>query len=131
MAALRSSEANLVVESTLSGVSLAQQIQLFAGAGYYITLTYLFLSLPELSVSRVAGRVLSGGHHVLTTDILRRVGRSKKNFWRIYRLLADEWQLVSNAGNDFVYVAKFSLRNLSVLDNTIFQHFLREQETNP
>ena len=84
-----------------------------------------------MSVTRVAGRVLAGGHHVPTVDVLRRVGRSKKNFWHTYRLLADEWPLIFNADTDFVYVAKFFQRNLVVLDTNVFQLFLREQETNP
>ena len=129
LVALRSNKANLVVESTLSGVSLARQIQLFVDAGYYISLTYVFLASPEMSINRVASRVLMGGHYIPTADILRRVGRSKKNFWHIYRLLANEWQLVFNADSDFVYVAKFFQRNLTVLDTKIFQLFLREQET--
>ena len=40
MAMLRERGANLVVESTLSGVSLAQQIQLFVEAGYITDVTH-------------------------------------------------------------------------------------------
>ena len=130
MAALCEREANVVVESTLSGVSLAQQIQLFAEAGYYISLTYVFLASPEMSVNRVAGRVLEGGHYVPSADILRRVGRSKKNFWHTYRLLADEWQLVYNADTGFIYVAKFVQRNLTVFNHPVFRLFLQEQGIN-
>ena len=130
MAAFRERGANLVVESTLSGVSLAQQIQLFVEAGYYINLTYVFLASPEMSVNRVAGRVLDGGHHVPTADILRRVGRSKKNFWYTYRLLADEWQLVFNADTGFIYVAKLVQRNLTVFNHPVFRLFLQEQGIN-
>ena len=78
---LRITQANLVVESTLSGISLAQQIRQFIAAGYYITLIYVFLPTWQLSSSRVAGRVLEGGHDIPIEDIMRRFARSKKNFW--------------------------------------------------
>lgn len=128
MNSLRERGANLMVESTLSGVSLAQQIKLFIQAGYYVSLTYVFLISPEMSVSRVAGRVLQGGHHVPTADIFRRFGRSKKNFWNNYRLLADEWQLVLNTDMGFVNIAKMQQHTLTVLDRPIFTSFVREQE---
>ena len=130
MTLLRDRQANLVVESTLSGLSLLQQIRLFIEAGYYINLTYVFLTGPELSVSRVAGRVLQGGHDVPVADIFRRFGRSKKNFWNNYRLLADEWQLILNSETGFVKIAQVQQRNLSVFDRPVFINFVREQEIN-
>ena len=51
-----------MVESTLSGLSLAQQLRQSVAAGYHIPLIYVFLPTWELSASRVAGRVLEGGH---------------------------------------------------------------------
>jgi len=120
-----------VLESTLSGVSLAQQIRLFAEAGYYISLTYVYLPSAELSVSRVASRVLEGGHHVPTEDILRRVGRSQKNFWHTYRILADEWQLILNADSGFVLVAKSAEHTLTVFNQPLFQRFVRAQDKDP
>ena len=130
LAELRATQANLVVESTLSGISLAQQIKQFIAAGYYITLVYVFLPTWQLSASRVAGRVLEGGHDIPVEVLVRRFARSKKNFWRTYRLLADEWQLVLNADARFLYVAKFQNHDLTVQVQPVFTAFIDEQELN-
>ena len=130
MAELRTMRANLVVESTLSGLSLAQQLRQFVAAGYHITLVYVFLPTWELSANRVAGRVLEGGHDIPMADIMRRFARSKKNFWHTYRLLADEWQMVLNADARFVYVAQFQNHNLTVQVSPVFQAFIEEQGLN-
>ena len=127
LATLRAAQANLVVESTLSGVSLAQHIRLFAAAGYYISLVFVCVPSVELSINRVASRVLAGGHHIPTEDLVRRFARSKKNFWRTYRLLADEWQLILNADTGFVYVADFANHDLTVLAAAVFDAFVAEQ----
>lgn len=127
LAELRSVGANLLIESTLSGLSLAQQIKQFVAEGYYIGVIYVVVPSAQLSVSRVAGRVLQGGHHVPTEDIIRRFGRSKKNFWRTYRLYADEWQLIMNSESGFVYVARFENHNLTIQEPQLFQQFVDEQ----
>ena len=127
LAALRAAQANLVVESTLSGVSLAQHIRLFAAAGYYISLVFVFVPSVQLSINRVASRVLAGGHHIPTEDLVRRFKRSKRNFWRTYRLLADEWQLILNADAGFVYVADFANHGLTVQAESVFADFVEEQ----
>lgn len=129
LAELRATGTNLLVESTLSGISLAQQIKLFVAEGYHIGLIYVVVSSAQLSVSRVAGRVLQGGHYVPPEDVIRRFGRSKKNFWQTYRLFADEWQLIMNQEGGFVYVAKFENHNLTILELQLFKQFLEEQAT--
>ena len=43
-------------------------------------------------------RVSLGGHDVPELDIRRRFKRSIRNFWHVYRELADFWSIVYNAG---------------------------------
>ena len=88
----------------------------------------MFVPSVELSINRVASRVLAGGHHIPTEDLVRRFARSKRNFWRTYRLLADEWQLILNADTGFVYVADFANHDLTVLAAAVFTAFVAEQE---
>jgi predicted ABC-type ATPase len=95
----------LIVESTLSGRGMARFLELARNEGYRIVIVFIFLHRADLCVRRVEARVQSGGHHVPEADILRRYGRSKTNFWTLYRPLADEWHLYFNGGDSFEMVA--------------------------
>ena len=131
LASLRAARASLVVESTLAGVSLAQQLRQFLAAGYYLHLVYVYLPTAELSVSRVAGRVLQGGHHVPAADIVRRYARSRRNFWQVYQPLAHEWQVAGNPDSAFGLVAKQQGPQLVVADPPAFQLFQAADGTAP
>lgn len=54
---------------------------------------YLWLPTAELAVARVAERVRAGGHDVPTDDVIRRFARGRRNFFVLYRPLADTWRL--------------------------------------
>ncbi len=60
----------------------------------------MFLSLPsvQLALQRIASRVRQGGHDVPKSDVIRRFGRSSKNFHALYRPLADAWAIYDNSG---------------------------------
>ena len=51
-------------------------------------------------------------------DILRRFGRSKRNFWELYRPLADEWHLYFNGGDCFEMVASGDAQRMIVHNET-------------
>jgi predicted ABC-type ATPase len=67
------------LETTLSGFSTLETMQRALSAGYVIDFTYLCLDTPRTNISRVAKRVLAGGHHVPDRDIERRYHRSLRN----------------------------------------------------
>lgn len=46
----------------------------------------------------IAARVRQGGHNVPREDVLRRFERSRNNFLRIYRPMADRWSVYDNSG---------------------------------
>jgi len=89
---------SLIVESTLSGKSLAVHLTLFREAGYAVKI--VFISLPNLadSIARVALRVSKGGHDVPLVDLERRFLRAHRNFWHVYRPLVDDWAIFLNSG---------------------------------
>lgn len=89
----------LIVESTLSGKSLARHIEKFKDAGYLVRV--IFISIPNANVSaeRVRIRVSKGGHHVPIEDIERRYLKTHRNFWHLYRNLADDWAVYLNEEN--------------------------------
>jgi predicted ABC-type ATPase len=68
-----------ILETTLSGLGPLETIRRALAAGYVIDFTYLCLDAPSTNISRVAKRVLAGGHHVPDRDIERRYHRSLQN----------------------------------------------------
>jgi predicted ABC-type ATPase len=50
-----------------------------------------------LCIERVRGRVRSGGHFVEDAIVRRWYERSLKNFFDLYQMLADEWQVYDNS----------------------------------
>ena len=89
---------SMVVESTLAGKSLRNLINESKSAGFSVTVVFVFLDSADRCVQRVKQRVKLGGHDVPEADIRRRYARSIKNFWNLYRGLADMWVMVYNSG---------------------------------
>lgn len=112
-----------ILESTLSGRTTRAFLAKCRQAGYHVTINFIFLDIPQQSVERVKARVAKGGHHVPTEDVLRRFGRSISNFWNIYRLVADEWNLVYNAERRFQVVAVGAFEQFKVKDEAAFRRF--------
>lgn len=115
----------LVVESTLAGRTLKHTMHSARGAGFTITIVYLFLDSADMCVERVHERVLKGGHSVPELDIRRRFLRSNRNFWSIYRPLADHWLLIYNAGNQPLDVAAGNATDITVREAELFESFFR------
>ena len=91
-------------ESTLSGLTYLHRLKRWKRAGYWIEISYLRLSSPQLALRRIAARVRQGGHNVPRADALRRFNRSWHNFQRFYRPLADAWGVYDNSGEQPVPV---------------------------
>ncbi len=83
-------------ETTLSARTYAPWLKGLKASGYEIYLYYYWLRSAETAIARVAQRVRSGGHHIPDADMLRRYGRSVKNFLELYRGVADEWEVYDN-----------------------------------
>jgi len=115
---------SFIVESTLSGRTLRTTIQEARKRGFSITVLFVFVDNADASVARVRERVRKGGHDVPEADIRRRFLRSWRNFWHLYRDLADMWGLVYNGRSEFHDVAMGEGENVFVFDPTRFQQFL-------
>ena len=79
------------METTLASRSLAPRIARLRRSGYEFRLVFLFVPNADFSVERVAGRVRQGGHHIPEETIRRRYMAGIKNFFALYRPLADSW----------------------------------------
>ena len=70
-----------------------------------MAIVFIFLKSSDTCIARVRNRVMAGGHHVPTEDIVRRFYRSKNNFWHLYKNMVDRWELIYNSGEHFQEVA--------------------------
>ena len=113
---------NFILESTLSGNYLIKIIKELKEKKYYITIIYVILESPKFCIERINYRVRKGGHFVSPEDVVRRYYRSRRNFWTIYKNLADEWIAYSNSGevpeilaigerDEYITVNEYALKN--------------------
>jgi predicted ABC-type ATPase len=119
----------LVVESTLSGLSLKKWIKKARSFDYGVKILFVYLDSPELCIQRIAARVAAGGHHVSDSDVRRRFVRSNANFWKIYKDLADEWNLFFNTGDSFEQIAAADLRGVIIFDETRYLQWQKMVKT--
>ena len=116
---------SLLVESTLSGVSLKKFLIKAKKKKFKISIYFVYLDSAELCVKRIASRVARGGHHVPTEDVRRRFRRSNYNFWNIYKELADYWNLFFNVGDDFQQIAAGDDKDVIIFDEARYQEWLK------
>ncbi len=89
--------ADIALETTLASRSLAPRVKRLRAAGYRFYLFFLWLPNPEVAVARVAERVSRGGHDIPEATIRRRYGAGLRNFFALYRPLADLWRVYDNS----------------------------------
>jgi predicted ABC-type ATPase len=91
--ALEAQRKSFAFEATLASQSLARRLARLKDRGYRIHILYLWLPTAELALARVAERVRAGGHDVPADAVRRRFSRGRRNFFIVYRPLADSWRL--------------------------------------
>lgn len=64
-----------------------------------------------------------GGHYVSDADVIRRYYRGAKNFWQVYKNLADRWYLYNNSLEGFDLVALGEKHEFAVKNNELFNMF--------
>lgn len=94
-------------ETTLSTRSFVLRLQKMRENGYKFKLVFLWLASSELAVSRVAQRVLQGGHDIPEETITRRYEKGLHNFFKLYQPIADSWYFYDNSNiADLKLIAK-------------------------
>jgi predicted ABC-type ATPase len=93
---LAASRSDFAIETTLASRSLAVRAERLKRAGYHFRLLFLWSPSPDLSIARVASRVIAGGHNVPEEVIRRRYRAGLINFRELYRPLADSWMVYDN-----------------------------------
>ena len=97
---LASQRRDFAFETTLASRSFAPWLRELRDSGYRAHLLFLWLSSPELAISRVAARVQQGGHHVQEETVRRRYRRGLQNFFKLYRPIVDSWTLFDNGSEE-------------------------------
>ena len=94
---LAKKHADFAFETTLASKSFAPWIRDLRKTGYDFHLVFLWLPSEGFAVARVAERVRMGGHNVPENTIRRRYHAGIKNFFRLYKSLADFWRVYDNS----------------------------------
>jgi predicted ABC-type ATPase len=88
---------NFAFETTLASRSYGPWLSELQSIGYRARLVFIWLSSPDVAVQRVQTRVDAGGHHVDTDTVIRRYERGLRNFFQIYKQIADDWRMYNNS----------------------------------
>lgn len=88
---------NFAFETTLASRGFATWLRDLRTSGYLFHIAFLSLPDHELALARVAERVRLGGHNVKEEVIIRRFALGLRNFFQIYRKIADSWQMFDNS----------------------------------
>jgi len=94
---LASQRESFAFETTGASRSFATRITALKSTGYRFLLSYIWVDSADLSVERVAKRVLLGGHSIPEETIRRRYLRGLLNFFDLYRPLSDQWRFYDNS----------------------------------
>ena len=118
---------NFAFETTLATRSYAACIANLRRSGDEVQLLYLALRSPELAIERVRSRVRLGGHNVAASVIRRRYESGARNFFRLYRPLADTWGMYDNSTLDAPRPVAVGRRDefTKVLQKDLWQEFQR------
>ena len=111
---------DLGFETTLSGRANTNLIRFLKNCGYEIHLFYLWIPSIDVALSRVRERVAAGGHNIPDHVVRRRFDRSVRNFFVIYRSLADSWILFNNSDKNPSIIAFEKESSLRKIDNELF-----------
>jgi predicted ABC-type ATPase len=113
-------------ETTLSGKTYLKHFRYLKSKGYKLHLFFLWISNTQLAIARIKDRVARGGHAVPSEDVKRRFKRSMNNFFKEYRLLADQWILFDNAQARPRIIAKKQNAHIDVTNHKLCERITRE-----
>lgn len=102
-------------ETTLAGKSIVREIQRAAKTGYEIVVHYVGVESPDIAISRIAHRVMTGGHDIAPEDVSKRYTASQQNLVSVVRF-ADQVFLFDNT-RELVLTAAFSKGELTWIDD--------------
>lgn len=109
-------------ETTLASRTFAPWIAGLLKTNYAFHLVFLWLPNEEFAIARVAERVRAGGHNVPEQTIRRRYHKGIRNFFRLYRSLADSWFFYDNSGEEPRLIAYSDKEHGLIVNNSVIWH---------
>lgn len=94
---LAARRASFAFETTLASRTYAPWIRELRDAGYRFELCFMWLPSPGMAIQRVQQRVRTGGHNVDRSTVIRRYAGGLKNFFLLYRPIADYWRVYDSS----------------------------------
>jgi predicted ABC-type ATPase len=113
-------------ETTLASRTFAPWIANQRKKGYVFYLVFLWLPSEDFAVARVAERVRMGGHNVPEETIRRRYHAGIRNFFKLYRPLADIWFFYDNSAEEPRVIAYCDQEYGLVVNNSVIWHNITE-----
>ena len=105
-------ERSFAFETTLATRFYAAWLsELQAKSDYRVSIVFLWLRNVELAIARVAARVQLGGHSIPEETIRRRYERSAKNFFELYRPIANAWTFFNAGTKPATEIARYNERD--------------------
>ena len=109
-------------ETTLASKTFAPWIAELRETGYVFYLIFLWRPSEEFAINRVAERVRMGGHNVPEDTIRRRYHAGLRNFFNLYRSLADSWVFYNNSVAKPTLIAYSAQEQRLVVNDSIIWH---------
>lgn len=97
---------SFAMETTCSGRTHIRLLAKAKGAGWRVTLLFLWLPSPEAALDRVARRVREGGHSIPPEVVVRRYWAGLANLHAIYLPMADVAVIYDNSDGRRTLVAE-------------------------
>lgn len=125
---LAEESATFAFETTLATLTFAPWIKALKSNGYQFHLIFLWLKSEDLAISRVQERIKMGGHAVPEPVIRRRYRAGLKNFFKLYKPVADSWRFYDNSNvNELSLIAsEIQGNSLTVENKTVWQQLIEE-----
>jgi predicted ABC-type ATPase len=116
-------------ETTGSGLAHAQRLRRAKECGYSVHLIYLFVTSPDICLSRIRHRVAQGGHNVSQEDVVRRYGRGAYNVRNHYLPLMDFAQFyVCDGAEKVLFAFTEEGHDLMIKQGNLWKDFLQTGE---
>ncbi len=96
---LAAQRVSFAFETTLASRMFARWLAELQEGGYRVHIVFLWLPSTDLAIARVADRVRMGGHVVPEDTIRRRYAAGLRNFFSLYRPLANSWRIYDNSAS--------------------------------
>jgi predicted ABC-type ATPase len=124
--------ADFAFETTLASRTFVNRIARLKERDYIFCLLYLWLPKAEHSIERVRDRVRRGGHFVPDDTIRRRFLGGMRNFFTLYRPMADVWRFYDNTNPTGPRLIASGVRDVeTVRDHVTWRQVVQEVQNDP